>query len=209
MLDQDFQSYLDRLPLIAILRGLTPDQALDVAGCLIDAGFSVLEVPLNSPDAFKSIELISDKFGDQVLTGAGTVLNSEEVDSTIAAGGRLIVAPNTSKQVADAAVAGGCVYLPGVATPSEAFNAMELGAHGLKLFPAEIITPGAVKAMRAVLPASTRLFPVGGIGADNVNAYLQAGANGLGVGSSLYKPDISIFELSLAAEHLIRQFKKN
>jgi len=112
MSDQDFQSYLDKLPLIAILRGLLPEQALDVAGCLIDAGFSILEVPLNSPDAFRSIELISGKFGSQVLVGAGTVLTSDQVDSTIAAGGRLVVAPNTSTEVAKAAVAGGCVYVP-------------------------------------------------------------------------------------------------
>jgi len=208
MLDQDFQSYLERLPLIAILRGLVPDQAVDVAACLVDAGFSVLEVPLNSPDAFKSIEMISSKFGDQILTGAGTVLNSAQVDSTIAAGGGLIVAPNTSKEVAETAVAGGCVYIPGVATPTEAFSAIDLGAHGLKLFPAEIITPSAVKAMRAVLPPATKLFPVGGINADNIINYLQAGADGLGIGSALYKPGISTFELSLAAERFAGQVKK-
>jgi len=153
--------------------------------------------------------LISAKYGSQILVGAGTVLKASEVESTVDAGGRLIVAPNILKEVAQAAVAAQCIYLPGVATPTEAFEALALGADGLKLFPAEMITPSVVKSMRAVLPAATRVFPVGGISADNMTNYMQVGATGLGIGSSLFRPGKSIFELSLEAERLVVQVKKS
>jgi len=175
------------VPLIAILRGLPLGDAVAVAQALVDAQWSVVEVPLNSPQPLASIAAIAKAF-PQLLVGAGTVLQPEQVHDVHKAGGKLVVAPNFNAEVVRAAVDLGMVCLPGVFTPTEAFAALDAGASGLKLFPAEMIAPAAVKAMRAVLPASTLLFPVGGISATNMRAYLAAGANGFGIGSALYTP---------------------
>ncbi|WP_396430102.1 2-dehydro-3-deoxy-6-phosphogalactonate aldolase [Limnohabitans sp.] len=176
-----------QLPLIAILRGLTPAEAPGIGQALISSGFAIIEVPLNSPEPLQSIALLSQQF-PQALMGAGTVLNAQQVKDVHAAGGRLIVSPNFNPVVVAQALALGMVVLPGVCTPSEAFAALAAGAHGLKLFPAEMISPAAVKALRAILPPQAALMPVGGITPDNMAAYRAAGANGFGLGSALYAP---------------------
>ena len=178
---------LAQLPLIAILRGLTPAEALAIGQALVNSGFAIIEVPLNSPEPFKSITALSQQF-PQTLIGAGTVLNAQQVKDVHAAGGRLVVAPNFNPAVVAQALALNMVVLPGVATPTEAFAALEAGAHGLKLVPAEMITPATVKAMRAVLPKAAALMPVGGITPENMAVYRAAGATGFGLGSALYAP---------------------
>jgi 2-dehydro-3-deoxyphosphogalactonate aldolase len=175
------------LPLIAILRGIQPNEALGVGQALADAGWHMIEVPLNSPQPLISIAALAAAF-PHLLIGAGTVLHPDQVRDVHKAGGKLIVSPNFNAEVVRAAVDLGMVCLPGVLTASEAFAALDAGATGLKLFPAEMIPPAAVKALRAVLPASTQLLPVGGIDAANMAAYLTAGASGFGIGSALYKP---------------------
>ena len=176
-----------RLPLIAILRGLTSDEAPSIGEALVNSGFAIIEVPLNSPDPLQSIAKLTRQF-PHTLIGAGTVLNAQQVKDVHAAGGRLVVAPNFNPAVVAQALTLNMVVLPGVATPSEAFAALDAGAHGLKLFPAEMISPAILKAMRAVLPPETCLMPVGGITPDNMGTYLAAGASGFGLGSALYSP---------------------
>ena len=176
-----------RLPLIAILRGLTSDEAPSIGEALVNSGFAIIEVPLNSPNPLQSIATLTRQF-PQTLIGAGTVLNAQQVKDVHAAGGRLVVAPNFNPAVVAQALTLNMVVLPGVATPSEAFAALDAGAHGLKLFPAEMISPAILKAMRAVLPPQTSLMPVGGITPDNMASYKAAGASGFGLGSALYSP---------------------
>jgi len=182
-----FDAAMRTLPLIAILRGLRPDEALAIGGALAAEGWALIEVPLNSPQPLRSIEALSGAL-PTVLVGAGTVLRVAEVHEVHAAGGRLVVAPNFDAGVVAAAVGLGMVCLPGVATATEAFAALAAGATGLKLFPAEMIAPAVVKALRAVLPATARLLPVGGITPAGMAGYLNAGANGFGLGSALYRP---------------------
>ena len=182
-------------PLIAILRGLDPTRAIAVADVLVEAGFRFIEVPLNSPDPLISIRGIAEKYGEQVVVGAGTVLTSEDVSAVVDAGGQIIVAPNMNPSVGACAVELGVNWCPGVATPSEAFAALELGAAMLKFFPAEIISPAAIKAMRAVLPTQAQIAIVGGITPDKMDDYLIAGANGFGLGSALFKPEYEMDEL--------------
>ena len=192
---------LSDMPLIAILRGIEISQALEVAQLLKDAGFCCLEVPLNSPAPLRTIEALAERFGDQMLIGAGTVLTAQAARDTVSAGGRLIVAPNLDEQVADVAVEHSAVYCPGVATPGEAFQALSMGASGLKLFPAEMLSPPVVKALRAVLPVDCTLIPVGGITPENMSPYRQAGADGFGIGSGLFKPGKSLDALKADAQH--------
>jgi len=188
-----------KLPLIAILRGIKPNQASAIGHALFDAGFRMIEVPLNSPNAFESIEILAREFNDQVLLGAGTVLEAEQVQQTLDAGGKLIIAPNLSDEVSTAVFSHECIYCPGVSTPTEAFQAIALGADALKLFPAEVITPTALKAWHAVLPENTPTFPVGGITPENMSGYLAAGAAGFGVGSALYSAGKSAIDVKRAA----------
>jgi 2-dehydro-3-deoxyphosphogalactonate aldolase len=178
---------LKTVPMVAILRGLQPAEALAVGQALLSTGWTLIEIPLNSPQPLDSIAAMAAAY-PQALIGAGTVLTPEDVRSVHAAGGQLIVSPNFNPAVVREAVRLGLVCLPGVMTASEAFAALEAGATGLKLFPAEMITPAVVKALRAVLPAKTLVFPVGGITPQNMGPYLAAGANGFGIGSALYKP---------------------
>ena len=179
--------YLEQCPLIAILRGVTPDEAEAIGGAVIDAGIRIIEVPLNSPDPLKSIELLSHRFGDRALVGAGTVVMAEEVPSVRAAGGGIIVSPNTNPAVIAATVAEGLVSCPGYFTPSEAFAAIAAGATALKLFPAEAATPAILKAHRAVLPKDVPVIVVGGVQPDSMRPWLDAGAAGFGLGGGLYK----------------------
>ena len=184
---QRFHAALQALPLVAILRGLPTADALAVGGALVDAGFGLIEVPLNSPDPLRSIATLAAAHPD-ALVGAGTVLNVGQVQQVHAAGGRLVVAPNFDRAVIAEGLRLGMVCLPGVATATEAFGALAAGAHALKLFPAELITPAVVKALRAVLDAQTVVLPVGGIEPTTMARYRAAGANGFGLGSALYKP---------------------
>lgn len=195
-----------QLPLIAILRGLTPAEAPAIGQALVDSGFALIEVPLNSPEPLHSIAELVQQF-PQALIGAGTVLNAQQVKDVHAAGGRLIVSPHFNPAVVAQALALGMVVLPGVATPSEAFAALDAGAHGLKLFPAEMMSPATVKALRAVLPANVPLLPVGGIAPDNMAAYRAAGAHGFGLGSALYAPGRSADQVRHQAAVLVQAFQ--
>ena len=199
---QIFTDAMRSVPLVAVLRGLSPAEAPEIGDALVDSGWRLLEVPLNSPEPLRSIAMLAAAF-PQSLVGAGTVLTVSQVNAVHAAGGRLVVSPNFDAAVVRAAVALGLVCLPGVATPSEAFAALAAGAHGLKLFPAEMIPPAAVKAMRAVLPPQTLLLPVGGIDASNMRAYRAAGANGFGIGSSLFRPGMRAAQVREQAHHML------
>ena len=195
--------YLEQMPLVAILRGITLAESLDVVACLFEAGIRIVEVPLNSPDPLHSINLIAEKFSAQMLVGAGTVLNTEQVKNVAAAGGRLIVSPNTNEGVIQSATALGMICIPGAATPSEVFTALEAGANGVKVFPAEMLSPTIIKSWRSVLPTSSIILPVGGISTDNMRDYWQAGANGFGIGSSLFQSGKSIEAISASAQEFV------
>lgn len=184
---QKLNNGLQSLPLIAILRGLTPLDALPIGQALVNTGWTLIEVPLNSPQPLDSIAVLASAF-PQALVGAGTVLTPGDVRNVHAAGGQLIISPNFNPAVVSEAVHLGLVCLPGIMTASEAFAAIGAGATGLKIFPAEMASPAVVKALRAVLPTDTLLLPVGGITPGNVQAYMAAGATGFGIGSALYKP---------------------
>lgn len=190
------------LPLIAILRGITPEQAVEATEILLECGFHYLEVPLNSPCALKSIHLIRDTVGNRGYVGAGTVLNVEQVDSVAECGGQLIISPNCNPDVIRHSVKRCLISLPGVMTPSEAFSAIDAGASALKLFPAEHITPVITKAFRAVVPHEVACLPVGGIQPDaaQMRSYIQAGADGFGLGGGLYQAGISMAVLRERAQ---------
>ena len=180
--------YLDECPLVAILRGVTPQEAEAIGEAVCQGGIRIIEVPLNSPEPLKSIELLAKKFGDSMLVGAGTVLSTDDVRRVHDAGGRIIVSPDTNIEVISATAEQGLVASPGYFTPSEAFAAICAGAHTLKLFPAEGGSPSMLKAQLAVLPRDVPILAVGGIKPDNMRPWLDAGAAGFGLGSGLYKP---------------------
>ena len=191
--------YLTPLPLIAVLRGITPEEIPAVSRALADEGFRVLEVPLNSPRPFESIRLLARQFGDRCLVGAGTVIAIADVVRVRDAGGKLIVMPHADTAVIHEAKGLGMVCVPGVATPTEAFAALGAGADGLKMFPAEALPPAALKAWRAVLPREALVFAVGGMRADNLAQYWAVGANGFGTGSNLYAPGADPAKVRAAA----------
>ena len=203
---QTLAQALAQLPLIAILRGLTPAEAPAIGQALVDSGFAIIEVPLNSPQPLESIAALT-RLSRRALIGAGTVLNAQQVKDVHAAGGRLVVAPNFSPAVVAQALALNMVVLPGVVTPTEAFAALEAGAHGLKLFPAEMISPATVKALRAVLPKDAALMPVGGITPDNMAVYRAAGASGFGLGSALYAPGLSVAQVQEMAQTFVQAYR--
>lgn len=189
--------------LIAILRGLQPQEAAAVGEVLYSAGFRVIEVPLNSPSPYESIRILRDALPDDCLIGAGTVLTPEQVEQVKAAGGQVIVMPHSDAKVLRAAKAAGLYLSPGVATPTEAFAALAEGADILKLFPAEQMGPAVVKAWLAVLPAGTVLAPVGGITPDNMQAFIDAGVKGFGLGSGLFKPGMTPEQVAVNAKEYV------
>ena len=183
-----FQRHFAACPLVAIIRGVRPEEAEAVGDAIFEAGIRIIEVPLNSPEPLKSIEKLARRLGDRALIGAGTVLQVQQVAQVQSAGGQLIVSPNTNAEVIQASVVAGMVSCPGYFTPSEGFAAIAAGAHALKLFPAEAATPAVVKAQRAVLPKDVPILVVGGVKSDHMAPWLEAGANGFGLGSGLFKP---------------------
>jgi 2-dehydro-3-deoxyphosphogalactonate aldolase len=203
----DLRAALKQCPIAAILRGVTPDEIDAIGDALVEAGVTVIEVPLNSPQPFESIKRLAARHGTRALIGAGTVLEVTDVVRLKEAGGRLLVAPNFDADVVRAARAAGLATLPGVMTPSEGFAALKAGADGLKLFPSEVIPPAVFKAWRAVFPADTLMLAVGGVGVDNIKTYADAGASGYGIGSALYKPGRPAGEIGKLARSLVAAAK--
>jgi len=199
----DLRRRLAELPLVAILRGLRPEEAVVVGDALVEAGFRIIEVPLNSPEPFASIRLLVERFGERALVGAGTVTDPAEVTRLRDAGGGLVVMPHGDVEVIRAAKAAGLACVPGVATPTEAFAALKAGADALKLFPAEVLGPAALAAWRAVLPAGMGALPVGGITPENMAAWRVAGAAGFGLGSALYRPGAAAADVARQARRFV------
>lgn len=194
-----FSAWLERWPLVAILRGIRPAEALDVGAALVETGFAIIEVPLNSPEPYASIVRLSKRFGDDVLVGAGTVTDWEQVPKVADAGGRIIVMPHADERIVEAARRRNLHVIPGFGTATEAFRMIEAGADAIKLFPAEANPPKVLKALRAVLPKSIPVLPVGGITPANMKEYWEAGASGFGLGSALYKAGDGAAKVAQAA----------
>ena len=191
----NLDTFLDPLPLVAILRGITPEEAVPVGEALAAAGFRIVEVPLNSPRPFESIRLLGRALGPGVLVGAGTVTSPAQVAEVAMAGGRLVVMPHGDPAVVRAAKSTGLLCAPGISTPTEGFAALANGADALKLFPAELLTPAVLRALRSVFPRGTRFLPVGGITPETMAPYVAAGAAGFGLGSALYGPGAGAAEV--------------
>ena len=189
-----FDRHFEPCPLIGIIRGVTPADAVGIGKALLDGGIRIIEVPLNSPEPFASIGAIADAIGEEALVGAGTVLDPADVQKVKQAGGRIIVSHNMNPAVIAATVEAGMISSPGIFTPTEAFAALEAGAHALKLFPAEAASPAVVKALKAVLPNDVPLIIVGGVTPESIGAWLDAGADGFGLGGGLYRPGQSAEE---------------
>ena len=198
-----FDAAFARLPLIAILRGVRPDEVEDIGEALVGAGFTLIEVPLNSPDPLDSIARLARRLAGRAIVGAGTVLDVASVAAVQAAGGTMVISPDTEAAVIGASAAAGLVSLPGFATPSEAFTALAAGATALKLFPAEGASPAVLKALRAVLPSGTRILPVGGIAPETMTPWTAAGAAGFGLGSALYLPGRSAEDVATRARAFV------
>lgn len=198
-----FDAAFAACPLVAILRGVTPDAVVGVGEALVDAGFTLIEVPLNSPDPLTSIAQLAGAMAGRAQIGAGTVLREADVAAVRAAGGTMVISPNANPGVIAATAAAGMVSLPGIATPTEAFAALDAGATALKLFPAEGASPAVLKAMRAVLPKGTRVLPVGGITPEGMAPWRAAGAAGFGLGSALYQPGIDAAEVGRRARAFV------
>ncbi|WP_299417241.1 2-dehydro-3-deoxy-6-phosphogalactonate aldolase [uncultured Sulfitobacter sp.] len=193
-------------PLIAILRGVTPDEVVPIGAALVEAGITRIEVPLNSPDPLTSISRLVETVGEGVLIGAGTVLSTDQVDSVAGVGGKLIVSPDCNPSVIKATKAAGMQSFPGVMTPTEAFSALRHGADGLKFFPGNLIGPSGLKALRAVLPANVSCYAVGGAAPDNFALWLEAGADGFGIGSGLFQPGFDLAQVTRRAQAIVSAY---
>ena len=200
-------SWPTKLPLIAILRGITPDEAEAHVGALIEAGFDAIEIPLNSPDWAQSIEAMVAKFGDNALIGAGTVLETAQVDTLATLNSKLVVTPNTDAAVIRQAVAQGMMVAAGCATASEAFTALKAGAQALKIFPSSAFGPGYIKALKAVLPPEVPVFAVGGVTPENLHEFMAAGCIGAGLGSDLYRAGQPLSRTAEKARAFIAAYK--
>jgi len=198
-----FDAAFAACPLVAILRGVRPDEVVAIGEELVAAGFTLIEVPMNSPDPLESVARLVAALGDRAMIGAGTVLTVDQVAAMRDAGGRMVISPNTNIDVIRASAAAGLVSLPGIATPSEALAALDAGATALKLFPAEAASPTILKAMRAILPSELRILPVGGIVPEGMAPWRQAGAAGFGLGSALYKPGMTAAEVGARARAFV------
>lgn len=208
MTDRDILQTLDDLPLVAILRGLRPDEAVEIGEAIVAAGFRCLEVPLNSPEPLDSIRRLRDALEGRAIVGAGTVLERAAVTAVADAGGQVVISPNTNPDVIRASKAAGLLSMPGFFTPSEAFTALGAGADVLKLFPAEVAGPAGLKAVRAVLPPATRVYAVGGVEPDGVSRWVAAGASGLGLGSAVFRPGRAPADVGAAAAAFVRAWKE-
>ncbi|MDX7951157.1 2-dehydro-3-deoxy-6-phosphogalactonate aldolase [Lichenihabitans sp. Uapishka_5] len=191
------------MPVVAILRGLVPREAVAIGMALVESGIRILEVPLNSPEPFESIGLLARAFAGHATVGAGTVLTPGDVDRVRDVGGQIIISPNMNPVVIRRAREAGLVSLPGCLTPTEAFAALEAGAHAVKLFPGELVTPGVARAMAAVLPKGTRLLVVGGVAADTIGTWNGSVVHGFGIGSSLFKPGMTPDDVRGKARDLV------
>jgi 2-dehydro-3-deoxyphosphogalactonate aldolase len=194
---------LKPLPYIAILRGVRPDEVLDIGTELVASGIRAIEIPLNSPEPLASIALLADRFGEEVLIGCGTVISASDLRAAHAAGARLVLHPHADRALVSLAKFLGMISVPGVATPTEAFAMLEVGADALKFFPGEVISPSAVAAIRAVLPPATPTISVGGITASNIEEYWAAGVDGFGLGSTIYRPGWTVAHVSSATADLV------
>ena len=193
-------------PIIAILRGVKPAEAVGIAGVILAAGIDKIEVPLNSPSPFDSINAIVKVYGDQALIGAGTVLTTAQVKQVRSSGGQLVVSPNCDPAVIAATIAEGMQSWPGVFTPSEALAALQAGATGLKLFPGDMAGPKGLKAMRAILPFGTQVYAVGGAAPDNFSKWIEASADGFGLGSAIYRPGDTSETVAAKAQAIVTAF---
>ena len=202
-----FDDAFSELPLVAILRGIRPEEAIPVGRALVDAGFRMIEVPLNSPDPWQSISSLAEAFSDRAVIGAGTVLSVRDVENVKAAGGSVVISPNTDDNVIRATVACGLTSLPGFSTPTEGLAALEAGASALKLFPAEASSPAILKALSAILPPRTRVLPVGGIDIESLGRWHKGGAAGFGIGSALYKPGIEAQRVGDLARQFVSGYR--
>ena len=199
---------LEACGIIAILRGVSPDEVIAVSQTLYDAGIRIVEVPLNSPEPFVSIELLAKAFGDKMVVGAGTVLSAQDVNLLKEHGGQISVSPDCNPDVIARAIAVGLDPLPGVFTPTEAFAGIRAGAKHLKLFPAEVGSPQTIKARKAVLPKHVKIHAVGGVTPENMKDWLAAGASGFGIGSALYKPGLPLSNISESAHKLVHAWTR-
>jgi len=204
-----FDAAFASCPLIAILRGVRPDEVVAIGEELVTAGFTLIEVPMNSPDPLDSVARLVAALGDRAMIGAGTVLTVDQVAAMRDAGGRMVISPNTNIDVIRASADAGLASLPGIATPSEALAALDAGATALKLFPAEAASPTILKAMRAILPSDLRVLPVGGIVPEGMAPWRQAGAAGFGLGSALYKPGMAAGEVGARARAFVTALERN
>lgn len=200
-------SNIEKMPLVAILRGVKPAEAAAISDALVEGGFVFMEVTLNSPSWQKSLEVIKDRHGDHIVLGAGTVLHADEVDEVQAAGGQVIISPNMDPSVIQRTKELGLISVPGCYSPSECFNALNYGADILKIFPAETLGPSFIKAIKAVLPIDSRVCPTGGITPENMKDFIDAGVYAMGMGSFLYKPGRTVSEVQEAATTLVNRYK--
>ena len=206
-LTERFAAAQSALPLVAILRGIRPQEAVDIGVALVEAGFRLIEVPLNSPDPFTSIAALRQALPDEVLVGAGTVLELAQIGQLCGCGGELVIMPHADLALIRAAKAAGLLCVPGIVSPTEAFAALAAGADALKIFPAELVTPAILKAMRAVLPKGIGLLPVGGIKPESLKPYVDAGATGFGLGSALYKPGMTVEQTASMALQFVAAWR--
>ena len=208
-MDKDLTRCLDELPLIAILRGIQPDDCLDIGHTLFEIGFRLIEIPLNSPDPFKSIKKLAFDLNGKAMIGAGTIFHKKQLQFLCDAGGKLAVMPHCDLELIREAKSLNLICIPGVASPSEAFAALNAGADALKVFPAEMIVPRVLKAWKSVLPERTKLFPVGGILPNSMSPYLDAGATGFGLGSALYLPGQTVKDVQANGKSFFKCWKEH